>query len=86
MKEANLDNITQWVQENKKFSCTNCQHKDFTLGNQFGIIDLIDFNSPQEMSQQKRTIHMRLIVVLCKNCGKVELYDAYTAGFLERVN
>lgn len=85
MKEPTQENIVQWVNENIKNPCTNCQHKDFTLGNQFGLVDLLDFDSPQEITQPKRMVHMKLIIMLCKNCGKTEFYDVHTAGFLKRL-
>lgn len=85
MKEPTVENLVKWVNEIKKGGCTNCRQNDFTVGNEFGYVELIKLDTPQHFTQFQEHKHVRFIILLCKNCGKAEFYDAFTAGFTKRL-
>jgi len=84
VKEPIINDIIQWVQKNKKSPCSNCKKNDFTLSDKFALINQVDFGSPQHLASLPTKSH-KVIVLICKNCGKIEWYDSTIAGFATRL-
>lgn len=82
MKPRNIEEIMRWFKQNKKSPCTNCRQSNFSVSNKFSIMYQVDFDSPQLLPKLPDELH-KTITVVCKNCGKIELYDTFTAGFSE---
>lgn len=81
---ANPDKIIEWLLKTKKSPCLNCKSTDFTVSDMFGILSQISFNSPQTIPKLPDKFQT-IIVLVCKQCGKLELYDAHVAGFVDLI-
>lgn len=78
------EKIIDWLKRNKKEPCSNCKSTDFSLSDRFGLFPQSTFDAPATLPSQPNEFQ-KLIVVVCKKCGKTELFDAYIAGFVERI-
>ena len=76
--------ILDWVKNNIKKPCYNCNKIDFTVSDQYGTLSLIDYDTPVTgSSPPSRFLHT--IVVHCKNCGLMQLYDANIAAGVRKL-
>ncbi len=73
--------ILDWVKNNKRITCNNCHKNEFSLSNKYGVLFQAAFDSSFTLNEMPRQFQ-RLIVVICKNCGLTQFFDAKIAGFL----
>lgn len=78
------ENVISWLKKTKKTPCSNCKGTDFQVSDMFGIISQIPFNAPQTLPAFPNEFQ-KIIVIVCKQCGKTELFDAHIAGFADLI-